>query len=115
MTEPGLAARHQAPFDYALWTEILAAIVTREGKVDYEILARHRDLLTRFVIRLGMASPDTTPRAFPLPSTPWHTGSTPTTPSCSPRSLRNIRSARCGRSATASSSPSRVTSPGVFP
>src|SRR6266446_498241 len=65
MTEPGLAATHPAPFDYALWTELLGAIVTPEGKVDYELLARHRDLLTRFVVQLGTASPDTTPARFP--------------------------------------------------
>src|SRR6266446_9562410 len=46
MTAPGPAATHIASFDYALWTEILGAIVTPEGKVDYEILARHSALLT---------------------------------------------------------------------
>src|SRR2546422_7703379 len=43
---------HLASFDDALWTEILGAIVTPEGKVDYEILARHRALLTAFVAQL---------------------------------------------------------------
>jgi hypothetical protein len=28
MTEPALAAAHPAPFDYALWKEILGTIVT---------------------------------------------------------------------------------------
>src|SRR5712691_8959918 len=65
MTEPEPATILPAPFDHALWTEILAAIVTPEGKVDYEILVRHRDLLTRFVVQLGTASPDTTPARFP--------------------------------------------------
>jgi hypothetical protein len=65
MIEPGPAATHPSPFDYGPWTELLSAIVTPEGKVDYEILARHRDLLTRFVVQLGTASPDTTPARFP--------------------------------------------------
>lgn len=55
------------PFDYALWSEILGVIVTPAGKVDYEILARHRDHLARFVAQLATASPDTTPERFPTP------------------------------------------------
>ena len=35
MTAPGPAATHAASFDYALWKELLGAIVTSEGKVDY--------------------------------------------------------------------------------
>jgi len=65
MTEPGPAATLTAPFNYAPWTALLSAIVTPEGKVDYEILARHRDLLTGVVAQLGTASPDTTPECFP--------------------------------------------------
>ena len=85
MTAPGPEATHAASFDYTLWTELLGAIVTPEGKVDYKVLAHHRALLTDFVAQLGTASPDTTPERFPTPSTPWHTGSTPITPLCSPR------------------------------
>ena len=42
-----------AGIDYSPWTELLAAIVTPDGKVDYEVLAPRRDLLTRFVAALG--------------------------------------------------------------
>ena len=65
MTAPGPAATHAAPFDYALWTELLGAIVTPEGKVDYQVLAHQRALLSAFVAQLGTASPDTTPEGFP--------------------------------------------------
>lgn len=64
---PVLETTQVTSFDYALWTEILHAIVTPEGKVDYEILARHRALLAAFVAQLGAASPDTTPALFPTP------------------------------------------------
>jgi hypothetical protein len=67
MTEPTPSAPTPTPFDYSLWTELLTAIVTPEGKVDYEILARHRPLLAAFVAQLGMASPDATPARFPTP------------------------------------------------
>ena len=67
MTASEPTATHPIPFDYALWTEILGAIVTPAGKVDYEILARRRDHITRFVTQLATASPDTTPERFPTP------------------------------------------------
>ncbi|HET6368778.1 MAG TPA: DUF547 domain-containing protein [Pseudomonadales bacterium] len=54
-----------AGIDYSPWTELLAAIVTPDGKVDYEVLAPRRDLLTRFVAALGAASPDSAPERFP--------------------------------------------------
>src|SRR5262245_53411307 len=54
-----------ALFDYGPWTELLAAIVTPDGKVDYTILGERRALLDRFVTSLAEASPDTTPRRFP--------------------------------------------------
>src|SRR5262245_27041683 len=65
MTVPGPTVTLVLPFDYAAWTALLAAIVTPEGKVDYEVLAHHRALLTAFVAQLGTASPDTTPALFP--------------------------------------------------
>jgi hypothetical protein len=61
------AAPPIAPFDYAVWTTLLAAIVTPEGKVDYEILMDHRAELAAFVTQLGAASPDTAPERFPTP------------------------------------------------
>lgn len=67
MTVSGSAAPSAAPFDYDVWTTLLASIVTPEGKVDYEILARHREQLAAFVAQLGTASPDTTPERFPTP------------------------------------------------
>jgi len=54
-----------AGLDYSPWTELLAAIVTPDGKVDYEVLAPRRDLLTRFVASLESASPDSAPDRFP--------------------------------------------------
>ena len=54
-----------AGLDYSPWTELLAAIVTPGGKVDYEVLAPRRDLLTRFVASLEAASPDSAPDRFP--------------------------------------------------
>ena len=35
MTEPALASAHQAPFDYALWKELLGTIVTYLNKEEY--------------------------------------------------------------------------------
>ena len=67
MTASAPTTTYPIPFDYALWTEILGVIVTPAGKVDYEILARHRDHLARFVAQLATASPDTTPERFPTP------------------------------------------------
>jgi hypothetical protein len=67
MAERVSAATLAVPFDYSLWTKLLQAIVTTEGKVDYESLARHRALLTDFVVQLGTASPDMTPERFPRP------------------------------------------------
>jgi hypothetical protein len=54
MTASGAAVPSVEPFDYALWTELLAAIVTPEGKVDYEVLAHRRALLMTFVAQLGL-------------------------------------------------------------
>src|SRR5262249_51825157 len=67
MTAPGPEATHAASFDYTLWTELLSAIVTPEGKVDYQVLAHHHALLSDFVAQLSTASPDTTPERFPTP------------------------------------------------
>jgi hypothetical protein len=55
------------PFDYTIWTALLAAIVTPGGKVDYESLMDHRAELAAFMAQLGAASPDTTPERFPTP------------------------------------------------
>src|SRR5262245_40616562 len=52
-------------FDYALWSDLLAAIVTPEGKVDYEVLAERREQLGAFVGLLAAASPDIAPERFP--------------------------------------------------
>ncbi len=54
-----------AGIDYSPWTELLAAIVTPDGKVDYEVLTPRRDLLTRFVASLEAVSPDSAPDRFP--------------------------------------------------
>src|SRR5262249_33207686 len=67
MTAPGPEVTHAASFDYTLWTELLSAIVTPEGKVDYKVLAHHRALLSNFVAQLGTASPDMRPERFPTP------------------------------------------------
>jgi hypothetical protein len=69
MTASGAAIPFVEPFDYALWTEILAVIVTPKGKVDYEVLAHRCALLMTFVAQLGLASPDATrPAAGPPPA-----------------------------------------------
>jgi Protein of unknown function, DUF547/Radical SAM superfamily len=52
-------------FDYALWSDLLSAVVTEGGRVDYEVVAERRDLLARFVARLAASSPDTDPARFP--------------------------------------------------
>ena len=53
------------PFEYGTWSRLLAAVVTADGKVDYEALAARRDLLDTFVAMLATASPDTDPERFP--------------------------------------------------
>ena len=58
-------AMSATPFDYGMWSRLLACVVTPEGKVDYEALAARRDLLDRFVALLASASPDTAPERFP--------------------------------------------------
>jgi hypothetical protein len=55
-------------FDYGAWTEILAAVVTAAGKVDYEELQLRRGELAAFVARLGEASPESAPERFPRPA-----------------------------------------------
>jgi len=59
------AVDDRAPFDWAPWSELLAQIVTADGKVDYERLAERRALLARTIELLGLASPDTHPARFP--------------------------------------------------
>ena len=54
-------------FDWSPWSELLGAIVTPDGRVDYEELAARRPLLARVVAALGTASPDTHPDVFPSP------------------------------------------------
>jgi hypothetical protein len=53
-----------APFRTDDWTALLAAIVTPDGKVDYDVLAARRDLLARFVAELGRTSPEQDPESF---------------------------------------------------
>ncbi len=52
-------------FGYADWSELLAAVVTAGGKVDYEVLRERRASLAAFVGRLGEASPESDPARFP--------------------------------------------------
>src|SRR4026209_52909 len=47
------------------WSTLLAQVVTPEGKVDYERLAECRNLLDRFVERLGAIGPGNRPELFP--------------------------------------------------
>jgi hypothetical protein len=51
-------------FSYDTWNELLAAIVTADGKIDYEVLAAQRHLLDRFVDQLGAVGPDSHSAAF---------------------------------------------------
>jgi len=53
------------PFTYDIWTTLLAAIVTADGKVDYARLHAERASLDAFVAQLGATSPETAPEAFP--------------------------------------------------
>lgn len=52
-------------FGYADWSELLAAVVTADGKVDYEILQERQASLAAFVGRLAEASPESDPDRFP--------------------------------------------------
>jgi hypothetical protein len=54
-----------AAFDYGAWDALLARVVAPNGRVDYDRLVEHRDLLERFVAELGAASPETSPQRFP--------------------------------------------------
>ncbi|MDG2306471.1 MAG: DUF547 domain-containing protein [Candidatus Binatia bacterium] len=51
-------------FDYAPWTQLLSAVVSAQGKVDYEALAERRDMLAGVVGQLAAASPDSHPVRF---------------------------------------------------
>ncbi|MFM8412879.1 MAG: DUF547 domain-containing protein [Alphaproteobacteria bacterium] len=55
----------EAGFDWSPWSELLGAIVTADGRVDYEELAARRPLLDRVVAALGESSPDVHPERFP--------------------------------------------------
>ncbi|MDX1385182.1 MAG: DUF547 domain-containing protein [Thermoanaerobaculia bacterium] len=52
-------------FSYQPWDQLLARIVSPEGKVDYELLAQNRSLLDSFVGAMGRVSPDSDPDLFP--------------------------------------------------
>ena len=52
-------------FAYDTWSDLLARVVTGDGKVDYAKLAEHRHLLEKFVAELGRTSPLNVPAAFP--------------------------------------------------
>lgn len=54
-------------FDWAPWSELLGAVVTPDGRVDYEALASRRPLLARVLDALAEASPDLRPGRFPTP------------------------------------------------
>ncbi len=51
-------------FAYTTWDTLLAAVVTPEGKVDYDRLLDERALLERFIEQLAAASPDSRPELF---------------------------------------------------
>src|SRR5262245_35922004 len=65
LTTPEPMPEPAPAFEYSAWSPLLAAIVTPEGKVDYETLAERRALLEEFVRLLSSASPDTAPASFP--------------------------------------------------
>ena len=65
MPAPDAVPGRTAPFDYGAWSALLAAVVTPDGKVDYEALAARRDDLERVVGLLAAASPDTHAERFP--------------------------------------------------
>src|SRR6185436_1768731 len=52
-------------FDYGAWSNLLAEVVTPDGKVDYDRLASRRARLDDFVATLGGASPESHPERFP--------------------------------------------------
>ena len=51
-------------FDYGAWSNLLAEVVTPDGKVDYGRLASRRTRLDEFVATLGAASPESHPDRF---------------------------------------------------
>ena len=65
MPAPANAPEPVTPFPYGTWSRLLAAVVTADGKVDYEALAARRELLDTFVAMLATASPDSDPGRFP--------------------------------------------------
>jgi hypothetical protein len=54
-----------AAVDYSDWTDLLAEIVTPDGKVDYEALSARRDRLDRVIAQIAAISPDSAPERFP--------------------------------------------------
>lgn len=50
---------------YENWSRLLALIVTRDGKVDYQRLTATRELLDAVIADFAAASPDTHPGEFP--------------------------------------------------
>lgn len=52
-------------FDWQPWTELLAAVVAADGKVDYARLLERRAQLDAVVAALGATSPESAPQRFP--------------------------------------------------
>jgi hypothetical protein len=52
-------------FDWTEWSALLSAVVTPEGKVDYDRLTARRDRLEQVVEQLGAVSPHSHPHRFP--------------------------------------------------
>ncbi len=67
--QPGdsVTAMETSPFSYSAWDDLLHAIVTAEGKVDYDVLLSHGAILDSFINDLAATSPESAPGAFPTP------------------------------------------------
>jgi hypothetical protein len=52
-------------FDWQPWSDLLAEVVSPEGKVDYGRLIERRERLAKTVAALGASSPESQPHAFP--------------------------------------------------
>ena len=52
-------------FDWTQWSDLLAEVVTPQGRVEYSRLSDRRDRLEAVVAGLAAASPERTPEQFP--------------------------------------------------
>ncbi len=65
LASPATSVRQAPGFDDSDWRDVLMRFVDERGRVDDAALAGQRSALDRFVARLALSGPETTPESFP--------------------------------------------------